>query len=160
MVTNTVKDGKLYNLVWDDFAEYLVKNTSYEVYFISSGFPKILVTKENFAHFKTLNNAKSECWNNQFIVAFDLPQLKIEIDQDDYEKHKLKISSYNGFKGINYSDNKEVWKDKEIDKRYQIAVEPLREAHSKGENPVWDIDLDKIGAEVDAELDKFLGIKK
>lgn len=159
MVTSLVKNGKLYNLVWDDFAEYLVNNTSYEVYFISSGFPKILVTKENFVYFKTLNNTETKYWNNQFIVAFDLPQLKIEIDQDDYRGHKIKVSSYNGFMGINYSDDEETWKSKEVDKRYQIAVEPLREARKRGESPVWDIDLDKIRAEVDAELNKFLGIK-
>lgn len=157
MVSSAVKEGKLYHLIEDTMAEYFVRNTCYEVYFISSGKPMIKITKENITHFKKLYFKERVYWDNQFIVAFDIPPLKIEVAQ--YNKASIKVSSiYNSFEGLGGLVSEEEWFNKELDKRYIEATKPLHEARKRGEDPVWDVDLDKIRAEIKQELDEFCGL--
>lgn len=156
MVSSAVKEGKLYNLIDDEMAEYFLNKTYYEVYFLASSKPMVRVTKSNFNHFQELYSKETKYWNNQFVVAFDIPPLKIEIKE--YDSVSFKISSiYNSFEALGGLVSEEEWFSKEVDKRYIEATKPLHEARKRGEDPVWDVDLDKIRAEIKQELDEFCG---
>ena len=155
MTTNAVKDGYLYQLIWDDYAKFLVSETDYDVYFISSGKPMIKVTKDNIGRFIELNSQKSEYWNNQFIVAHKLPPLKIESSQDREDSITI-TSCYNGFQSISNLSNAEGWFYKEWDKRIAEENKPFYEARKRGENGVY-ADINKIKADIIKEVEDFSG---
>jgi len=139
MVTNTVKDGKLYHLIWDEFAEFLINKTSYNVYFLSYNTPLLKVNKDNFKAFKKLNEEGKGYTGNNFILEIELPSLKITSDQ---YKGRIKIdSSYDGFQGLCF-DSPDEWQSKEIDRIYIEKTKPLHEARKRGENPEWITDQD------------------
>jgi hypothetical protein len=159
MTTNTIHNNKLYHLIWYKYAKFLVNKTSYGVFFVSSDNPMVRVTKENLQHFKKLSEIKTKYFDNKFVMEIELPAMEINIKQDHNGNHinfnsNQMSSSFRGFSFKEFED----WRHKKEEDLMNEQIKPIREARDRGENPVWDVDLDAIRKKVREDYELFCGI--
>lgn len=161
MVTNTIHNNKLYHLIWDEYAKFLVDKTSYNVFFISSGNPMVKVNKENFEHFKKLEEVETKYFDNKFVMEIELPAMEITVRQDSRGNHVDFKSTYNdSLRGFCF-DEFEKWKHKKYEEINLIYTKPIMEARKRGENPVWDVpSVEEIRKQIEDKYNEFCGIKK
>jgi hypothetical protein len=117
--THIVKDGKLYLLLFDEYAEFLVDKTNYDVYMISYDKPMIKVTKDNFQ--KLRENVKTfeekRTWGDCFVMELELPPMKVEIITDRNPSITFNSPYNTGFQGF-VLDSPDVWINKEVEKEW------------------------------------------
>jgi hypothetical protein len=158
MVTNTIQNNKLYHLIWYEYAQFLVNETRYNVFFISSGNPMVKITKENLEHFKKLSETKTEYFDNIFVMEIELPAMEINIKQDGRGNHiEFKSNSSDSFRGFSFKEF-EDWRHKIEEDLMNEQIRPIREARNRGENPAWNVDLDGIRNKVREDYELFCGI--
>jgi hypothetical protein len=158
MVTNTIHNNKLYHLIWYEYAEFLVNETIYNVFFVSSGNPMVKITKENLQHFKELSEVETKYFDNNFVMEIDLPAMEINIRQDRNGNHvEFKDAFRGSFSGFSFKEF-EDWRHKVEEDLMNEQIRPIQEARKRGENPVWDVDLDGIRKKVREDYEVFCGI--
>lgn len=94
MPTNTLIDGKWYLLLFREYAKFLVHESRYDVYFVSSENLPQKVDKENFyeldkkvKHYEDINT-----FGDCFVLELVLPYLDIELTTD-FDKNRFRINS-------------------------------------------------------------------
>lgn len=160
MVTNTIHNNKLYHLIWDEYAKFLVEKTSYNVFFISSGNPMVKITKENFEYFNTLNKTETKYFDNQFVMEIELPSMEINIKQDGKGNHvDFKSSFSDSLRGFCF-DEFEKWKHEKYREVYLEYTKPIMEARKRGENPEWTVPkVKEIMEQIESRYNEFCGNK-
>jgi len=159
MVTNTIQNNKLYHLIWYEYAKFLVNETSYNVFFVSSNNPMVKITKENLEHFKNLSEVETKYFDKKFVMEIELPIMEINMKQDSrgYHVEFRNTLMSDGFSGFCF-DEFETWRHKKEQELINEKTAPLRDARKRGENPVWDVDIDKIRLRVRKDYEAFCGI--
>jgi hypothetical protein len=128
------------------------------VFFVSSNNPMVKITKENLEHFKNLSEVETKYFDNNFVMEIELPAMEINIKQDGRGNHVEFKSAFNdSFRGFCF-DEFENWRHKKEEELMIAQSKPLHEARKRGENPVWDVDIDKIRQQVREEYEVFCGI--
>lgn len=121
MTTNVVRNGKWYLLLFDEYAEFLVNKTNYDVYMISYDKPMIKVTKENFQ--KLRDNVKvfydQQVLGDCFVMELELPSMKIEVINDIGPQSKVTFNSYQSMLNTYTLDLPDTWKYKVIDEEWK-----------------------------------------
>lgn len=117
--THIVKDGKLYLLLFDEYTEFLVTKTNYDVYMISYDKPMIKVNQENFKKLRKNVKAREETrtWGDCFVMELELPPMKLEIITDRNPSVTFNSPYITGFQGF-VLDSPDVWINKEVEKEW------------------------------------------
>jgi hypothetical protein len=160
MVTNTIHNNKLYHLIWYEYAEFLVNETRYNVFFVSSGNPMVKITKENLQHFKELSEVETKYFDNNFVMEIDLPAMEVTFKQNsrgnyiEFKSNQMS-DSFSGFSFKEFED----WRYKRYNELNNEYTKPIREARARGENPAWNVpSVDDIMAQIKEEYEVFCGI--
>jgi hypothetical protein len=162
MVTNTIHNNKLYHLIWYEYAKFLVNETAYNVFFVSSGNPMVKITKENLQHFKELSESKTKYFDNIFVMEIELPAMEITFKQDhignrvEFKSNQMSDS----FRGFCF-DEFDRWKHKRYEELDNEYMKPIREARARGEDPAWNVpSVQEIMTQIENEYNEFCGVKK
>ena len=140
--TNIVRDGKWYLLLFDEYAEFLVDKTNYDVYMISYDKPMIKVTKDNFQklreNVKTFNDKRVQ--GDCFVMELELPPMKVEVVYDNKPRVNFNSHFNTGLQGY-VLDLPNDWKHNVIEEQWK----------KEGR----EFDLDKTRTELDEKIVKY-----
>ena len=97
-----VKENSLYVPIFPDLVEFLINNSTFEVYFIglNSKPEQTLIGQENLYHYinKYNKSVESRIAGGMFFQKFDLPTLRIDVTSEGY----LLNSYYNSYRELNF----------------------------------------------------------
>jgi hypothetical protein len=159
MVTNTIHNNKLYHLIWYEYAKFLVNETAYNVFFVSSNNPMVKITKENLQHFKELSEIKTKYFDNRFVMEIELPAMEITFKQD-HIGNRVEFKSNqmsDNFRGFCF-DEFDRWKHKRYEELNNEYTKPIREARARGEDPAWNVpSVQEIMTQIENEYNEFCG---